>query len=93
MEKTKLNVEVEYLLMILKPLVNYPEDLKIDKIVDDRGVLLVVSANTVDAPIIIGKKGQFAKALRTIMRTFGSKIDALLHIKIESTRDRISAGE
>jgi len=87
MEKTK-NPEIDYLLAILRPLVTYPEDLKVERIVDDRGVLLVVTTNPTDAPVIIGKKGQFAKALRTILRTYGSKIDALLHIKIDSNRDQ-----
>lgn len=80
--------EIGYLRTIIEPLVKYPKDLKIEKITDDRGVLLTVSSNPVDAPVLIGKKGQFAKALRIIMRTYGSKIDALLHIKIDSTRDR-----
>ena len=84
--KSEVDVEVKYLMMILKPLVTYPKELKIKKITDDRGVLLSVTTNPADAPVIIGKKGQFAKALRVILRTYGSKIDALLHVKIESTR-------
>jgi len=91
MSKMKEEVpEVEYLRTILLPLVKYPEELVIEKITDDRGVLLTVVTSPTDAPVIIGKQGQFAKALRTIMRTYGSKIDALLHIKIDSTRNRDS---
>lgn len=87
-KEEKVSGEVDYLHGILKPLVKYPESLVIEKITDDRGVLLTVKSNPVDAPVLIGKQGQFAKALRTIMRTYGSRIDALLHIKIDSTRDR-----
>jgi predicted RNA-binding protein YlqC (UPF0109 family) len=82
-------IEVEYLLKILRPLVTCPDELSVNKITDERGVLLTVLVSDIDAPVIIGKQGQFAKALRTILRTYGSKIDALLHIKIESTRDRL----
>jgi len=84
--KKKNDVVVDYLEAILSPLVTYPEDLKIKKTKDDRGVLLSVTTNPLDSPIIIGKKGQFAQALRVILRTYGSRIDALLHIKIESNR-------
>ena len=90
MVKEQSNPEVGYIRMILEPLVTYPDKLEIKRTTDDRGVLLTLTADPVDAPVIIGKKGQFAIALRTILRTYGSKIDALLHIKIESTRDRVS---
>lgn len=72
----------KYLESIIKPIVNYPEDVKVGKITDNRGVLLTLEVNENDIPTVIGKDGKFAQAVRVLLRTFGSKKDALIHYKI-----------
>lgn len=76
MEETKL------LETIVTCLVENPEDVKIDRTTDARGVLLTLQVNDKDIPTIIGKEGKFAKALRCILRTFGSRTNSRISLKI-----------
>ena len=47
------------------------------------GVLLPLSVNKDDMGKIIGRSGQTAKAIRTILRIVGMKNDARVNLKIE----------
>ena len=58
--------------------------MNIKEIVDNRGVLVTLRVNDKDIPTVIGKKGKFAQAIRTILRTYGSRSDSLIHFKIET---------
>lgn len=77
--------EVEYLESVIKPLVNIPEDVKVTRVSDDMGILLTVTANPVDVPILIGKEGRMALALRVIIRSFAARIHARLSLRIQPT--------
>lgn len=76
--------EVEFLTFILKGLASYPEDVAIEKAVDDKGIILTVSLANEDKGKIIGKAGSNAKSIRTIMHTFGFNIDQRIYIKINN---------
>jgi len=77
-----MNTAEEYLKMIIEGLVDYPEDIKIDRTTDDIGTLLTLTVNPVDMGRIIGREGSTAKAIRTILRTAGAKNDARVNLKI-----------
>ena len=68
---------------IVKHIVGYPDDVKVDRIVDERGVLLTLHVNAADVGYVIGKQGQTAKAIRTIAKAVGAKNDARVNLKIE----------
>uniref|UniRef100_A0A7C4M0M4 RNA-binding protein KhpA n=1 Tax=candidate division CPR3 bacterium TaxID=2268181 RepID=A0A7C4M0M4_UNCC3 len=74
--------DVKLLEDIVKAIVSEPSDVKIERKVDEMGVLLELTINPKDMGTIIGKEGKTAKALRTILRAFGAKNQARLNLKI-----------
>ena len=73
----------QFLEYVVKALVDHPEDVVIDRTVDEMGVLLKLSVNRDDMGKIIGRSGATAKAIRTILRVVGMKNDARVNLKIE----------
>lgn len=72
--------ESEYLESIIKPLIL--KELDIEKIVDDRGILLIVKVEKEDIGRIIGKQGETARAIRRLIRQFGMANDQHIAVKI-----------
>ena len=72
-----------FLEYIVKALVDHPEDVKIDRKVDEMGVLLSLKVNPEDMGQIIGKGGSTARAIRTLVRIVGLKSHARVNLKIE----------
>ena len=73
----------EFLEYIVKALVDHPEDVKIDRKVDEMGVLLSLKVNPEDMGQIIGKAGSTARAIRSLVRIVGLKNHARVNLKIE----------
>ena len=71
---------VEY---IVKALVDHPEDVKTDRTVDEMGVLITLHLNQGDMGQVIGRQGQTAKAIRTLLRVVGAKRKARVNLKID----------
>lgn len=72
-----------FLEYVVKELVDHPADVKINRTVDEMGVLLTLTVNQDDMGKIIGRSGATAKAIRTILRVVGMKHDARVNLKIE----------
>lgn len=70
---------VEY---VVKAMVDRPEDVSSDRTVDEMGVLITLKVNPQDLGQIIGRQGQTAKALRTLLRVVGAKHHARVNLKI-----------
>jgi len=70
---------VEY---IVKAIVASPDDVKIERIIDERGVLLTLHVNPSDIGYVIGRQGQTAKAIRTLAKIIGAKNNARVNLKI-----------
>lgn len=68
--------------LIIKEIVDNPGDVKIKRSVDEMGVLLTLSVNRADMGRVIGKEGNTAKAIRTILRTVGMKYGSRVNFKI-----------
>lgn len=73
----------QFLEFVVKALVDKPEDVKINRTVDEMGVLLTLSVNKDDMGKVIGRSGATAKAIRTVLRVVGMKNDARVNLKIE----------
>lgn len=73
----------QFLEYVVKALVDNPADVKINRTVDEMGVLLTLSVNRDDMGKIIGRSGATAKAIRTVLRVVGMKNDARVNLKIE----------
>lgn len=72
----------EFLEFVVKGLVDHPEDVKISRTVDEMGVLLMLSLNPEDMGKVIGRSGNTAKAIRTLLRVVGMKNNARVNLKI-----------
>ena len=73
----------QFLEFVVKALVDKPEEVKIDRTVDEMGVLLKLVVNKDDMGKVIGRSGATAKAIRTILRVVGMKNDARVNLKID----------
>ena len=71
-----------FLEYIVKALVDNPDDVKIDRTVDEMGVLITMTVNSADMGKIIGRQGNTAKAIRTLLRVIGMKNNARVNLKI-----------
>ncbi len=67
---------------VVKALVDNPNDVKIDRTVDEMGVLITLTVNPADMGKIIGRMGNTAKAIRTLLRIIGMKNNARVNLKI-----------
>lgn len=67
---------------VVKEIVDHPEDVKTERTVDERGVLIELTVNPEDMGKIIGKEGRTAKSIRTLLRVLGSKNNARVNLKI-----------
>jgi len=72
----------EFLEYVVKSLVDHPEDVAVTRVVDEMGVLLTLTVNKEDMGKIIGRSGNTAKAIRTLLRVVGMKHDARVNLKI-----------
>ncbi len=68
---------------IVKALVDHPDDVKIERKIDEMGVLLSLKVNPEDMGQIIGREGSTAKAIRSLIRIIGLKNHARVNLKIE----------
>ena len=84
-----------FLEFVIKEIVDHPDDVKVTRTVDEMGVLLTLKVNPEDMGQIIGRSGNTARAIRTLLRTIGAKLNARLNLKIEepegSTRGKPAA--
>lgn len=72
----------QFLETIVKALVDQPESVKTNRTVDEMGVLLTLDVHAEDMGKIIGRSGNTAKAIRTLLRVVGMKHDARVNLKI-----------
>ncbi|MBU2103691.1 KH domain-containing protein [Patescibacteria group bacterium] len=66
----------------VKALVDNQEAVVITRSVDEMGVLLMLTVAPEDMGKIIGKDGNIAKAIRTLLRVVGMKHNARVNLKI-----------
>lgn len=80
---TKVLSDQDFLEYIVKSLVDHPEDVKVDRKVDEMGVLLSLKVNPEDMGQIIGRAGSTARSIRSLIRIIGLKNHARVNLKIE----------
>jgi uncharacterized protein len=74
--------DAKFLDFLIKSLVDNPNDVKINRTVDEMGVLLTLDVNPADMGKIIGREGNTAKAIRTLLRIVGMKNNSRVNLKI-----------
>ena len=79
----KATTDKDFLEFVVKTLVDHPDDVKVDRQVDEMGVLLSLKVNPEDMGQIIGRSGSTARAIRSLVRIIGLKNHARVNLKIE----------
>ncbi len=70
---------VEY---VVKNIVGHPDDVKTDRTIDERGVLITLHVNPEDMGYVIGRQGQTARSIRTLLKIVGAKNNARVNLKV-----------
>jgi len=83
----------ELLEYIVKSLVDNPDDVTVQRKVDEMGVLLTLKVHAQDMGQIVGRQGSTARAIRTLVRIAGLKAHARVNLKIEEPEGGKRAGE
>ncbi len=72
----------EFVENVVRAIVNHPDDVRAERTVDERGVLITLHIHPEDMGYVIGREGQTARALRTLLRIVGAKNNARVNLKI-----------
>lgn len=74
--------DAQFLEYVIKGLVDNPDKVQIVRTVDEMGVLLTLTVDPIDMGKVIGRSGNTAKAIRTLLRVVGMKNNARVNLKI-----------
>lgn len=80
-------IDQQFVEYIVKSLVGHPEDVVVERLIDEKGVLLTLTVHPDDLGRVIGKRGITAQSLRTLLRALGTKNDARYNLKIVNNDD------
>jgi len=75
-------IDQQFIEYIVKSLVGNPDAVKVERRIDEKGVLLELTVDAEDLGRVIGKRGATAQSLRTLLRALGTKNDARYNLKI-----------
>lgn len=78
-------IDQQFVEFIVKSLVGNPDAVKVERRIDEKGVLLELTVDGEDLGRVIGKRGATAQSLRTLLRALGTKNDARYNLKIVDT--------
>lgn len=77
-----VSIDQQFVEYIVKGLVGKPEAVKVERSIDEKGVLLELTVDPEDLGRVIGKRGNTAQSIRTLLRALGTKNDARYNLKI-----------
>lgn len=92
MKEQSKELDVQFLEYVVKSLVDKPEEVKINRTVDEMGVLLTLMVDPIDMGKIIGRSGNTAKAIRILLRVVGMKNNARVNLKINEPEGSVPRG-
>jgi uncharacterized protein len=82
MENDRQSHDVEFVEYVVKSIVDHPEDVKLERDIDEMGVLITLTVNPEDMGQVIGRQGATAKSIRTLLRVIGARNNARVNLKI-----------
>ncbi len=86
MNETDMSIQEpdkQFLEYLVKCIVDHPDDVKVERKVDELGVLLSLRVHAEDMGQVVGRQGMTAKAIRSLLRIVGIKNNARVNLKIE----------
>ena len=86
-------IDQQFVEFIVKTLVSKPENVTVEREIDERGVLLSLTVDPEDVGRVIGKRGATAQSIRTLLRVLGTKNGARYNLKIVNTDDYDGSSE
>lgn len=87
MEGNVSTIDQQFVEYIVKSIVGNSDDVQVERLIDEKGVLLTLTVNPEDLGRVIGKRGATAQSLRTLLRALGTKNDARYNLKIVNNDD------
>ena len=75
-----MTLDEQILIDILNNIVTVPEQVKIDRTIDELGVLLAINVSPVDMGIVIGRSGSMSTAIKTIMKAVGKANNMIVRV-------------
>lgn len=87
------SIDQQFVEYIVKSLVGNPDAVKVERRIDEKGVLLLLTVDPEDLGRVIGKRGATAQSLRTLLRALGTKNDARYNLKIVDNGEVSEAAE
>lgn len=78
-----MEFDQEFVEYIVKGIVNNPSDVRTERSIDERGVLITLFINPDDMGYVIGRSGQTARSIRTLLKIVGAKNNARVNLKID----------
>ncbi len=88
-----MNADQQFLEYVIKALVDNPDQVKVNRTVDEMGVLLTLEVGAADMGKIIGRQGNTAKAVRTLLRVVGMKNNSRVNLKINEPVGGLKAND
>ncbi|MFH2104750.1 MAG: KH domain-containing protein [Parcubacteria group bacterium] len=76
------NLDLEFVEYVVKALVDNPDKVKAERTIDEMGVLISLHVDSADMGQVIGRQGQTAKSIRTLLKVVGAKSNARVNLKI-----------
>jgi Predicted RNA-binding protein (contains KH domain) len=76
------SIDQQFIEYIVKTLVSHPDEVVVQRDIDEKGVLLSLTVDPEDLGRVIGRRGVTAQSLRTLLRALGTKNDARYNLKI-----------
>ncbi len=77
------DADKQFLEYLVKSIVDHPDDVKVERKVDEMGVLLSLRVHATDMGQVVGRQGATAKSIRSLLRIVGIKNNARVNLKIE----------
>ena len=77
-----MEADQQFIETLVKAIVNNPDDVKTTRTIDERGVLITLDVNPTDMGYVIGREGQTARSMRTLLKIVGAKHNARVNLKI-----------
>jgi len=75
-------MDQEFVEYVVKAIVGHPDDVETERVIDERGVLITLKVNPADMGYVIGRQGQTARSIRTLLKIVGAKNNARVNLKI-----------
>ncbi len=88
-----MQADQQFLEYVIKALVDNPDQVKVVRTVDEMGVLLTLEVGAADMGKIIGRQGNTAKSIRTLLRVVGMKNNSRVNLKINEPIGGLKSAE